>query len=310
MNKSVKITLYVLGILAFIGILILLGVNYGEYDLALSKAIGNPDSFYGQFLAYFGDGIAYMFLLFGLLVVLCNIPKNKWYFALLTIALIFVCMFMTNRWFVKHLMTENISQSSYKYVYIVFLSAVETFFFTKISTFFDKALMKKWLLFGIFCILVVLTSQLITQGAKLFWCRLRFRNMNEACEGFTPWWHPNWNKSAVEQYVVAGSPQIDDFYKSFPSGHTASAGVLFSLIYLPLIYQDSAKWKKVLCYLIPWVAVIVMAFSRVVNEAHFLSDTVIGGASAFFSAVLWKYLLPKIADKINKKSQNIVKETV
>lgn len=301
MNKYLKISLYSLGILALVAVLTVLGVNFGEYDLALSRAIGDPDSLYGQFFAYFGDGIAYMILLFGLLVILCNIPKEKRYLGLLNVALIFVTLFMTNKWFVKHVMTEGISASEYKYLYVVFLAAVETFFFVKISTYFDKLLMNKWLLFGVFCVLVVLTSQAIVQGSKLFWCRLRFRNMDDAATGFTPWWHPNWTKSAIADYVVEGSPQPDDFYKSFPSGHTASAGVLFVLIYLPLIYKDAPNWKKVLCYLVPWIAVIVMAFSRVVNEAHFLSDTVIGGAAAFFSAVLWKYALPEIAKKISKK---------
>ncbi len=309
MTKTTKIVLWALGLAALLTALIVLGVDYGKYDFALSMAIGDPSSEFANFFANLGDGIAYMALVYGVTVIINNIAPTstkKKIVGAVFIALLFVVWVITNKWFMETLFVESITESALRfYFYVVFVSAVETIATVAITSYIDKEVMHKFFYFGIFVVLVVLTSQLFTQGTKLFWCRLRFRNMDTTLPlletGFTPWWHPNWSKSAIEGFVVEGSPQIEDFYKSFPSGHTASGAVTFVLIYLPLIYKNMPRWKVALCYVIPWAFTITMAFSRVVNTAHFLSDTIFGGASAFFAAVGWKWGLPKLIDKIQSK---------
>ncbi len=305
MTKTTKIILWALGLATLLTALIVLGVDYGKYDYALSLAIGDPTSEFANFFANLGDGIAYMALVYGLAIIIQNIAptsSKKKIVAFVFIALLFVVWIITNKWFIETLFVADITESTLRfYFYVVFIAAVETIATVAITSYIDKELMRKFFYFGIFAVLVVVTSQLFTQGTKLFWCRLRFRNMDttlaHTASGFSPWWHPNWTKSAIEPYFIGGA-HPEDFYKSFPSGHTASGAVTFVLIYLPLIYKNMPKWKVALCYVIPWVFTITMAFSRVVNTAHFLSDTIFGGASAFFSAVGWKWGLPKLAQKI------------
>lgn len=76
---------------------------------------------------------------------------------------------------------------------------------------------------------VVMTAQLLCiEGLKYLWGRVRFRDLLAAgnYDAFTSWLHPN---------GINGN-------KSFPSGHTAGAGMSYLMMLLPL-YTDRFKGK-------------------------------------------------------------------
>lgn len=90
-----------------------------------------------------------------------------------------------------------------------------------------------------------------------------------------------------------------DALKSFPSGHT---GGIAAFIVVPLILSaikgtsDKAIVKHISIFVV-LALTITMAFARIVNGAHFLSDVSFGA----ILATLCAFLVALIADKVVKK---------
>ena len=109
------------------------------------------------------------------------------------------------------------------------------------------------------------------EGMKYLWGRVRFRDLLAAgsYDAFTPWYKIN---------GINGN-------KSFPSGHTAGAGMSYLMMAFPYL---SKKWKnkKTLCFVIPLVYTSVVAFTRLVMGAHYLSDVAMGGIVSFTVVII------------------------
>ena len=113
-----------------------------------------------------------------------------------------------------------------------------------------------------FVIIALLAELAIVEGIKLICGRLRYREwISDTSSGYWPW------------YRINGKPDGDGF-KSFPSGHTASACLL-----LPVTFMLNALGKEkegryarigVLC----WVLFVMT--TRIMAGAHFLSDVCAG----------------------------------
>lgn len=120
-------------------------------------------------------------------------------------------------------------------------------------------------------IVVMFVQIALIEAMKYLWGRVRFRDL--LAEGnfdkFTPWYHPN---------GINGN-------KSFPSGHTAGAGMSYLMMFLPCM---SKKWekRKQLCFWIPFIYTSVVAFTRLVMGAHYLSDVAMGGIVSFSLVII------------------------
>lgn len=120
--------------------------------------------------------------------------------------------------------------------------------------------------------IAVMAIQLLTvEGLKYLWGRVRFRDLLAAgsYSDFTPWYHIN---------GINGN-------KSFPSGHTAGAGMSFLIMLLPCAF-DKWKNKKALCFWAPFVYTCTVAFTRLMMGAHYLSDVTIGAVISFSIVLL------------------------
>lgn len=119
---------------------------------------------------------------------------------------------------------------------------------------------------AIISIIVMFIQIGIIEGSKYLWGRVRFRDLlaQGSFEDFTAWYHPN---------GINGN-------KSFPSGHTAGAGMSYLMMFLPFV---SKKWdsRRALCFVVPLVYTSVVAFTRLVMGAHYLSDVTVGGMVSF-----------------------------
>lgn len=98
---------------------------------------------------------------------------------------------------------------------------------------------------------------LIATPLKIFWGRIRFRDLAENYSDFTPWYWPN---------GITGN-------QSFPSGHAVMS---FMLVVLFIFFMDKAFYKRIILkgLIISWG--IVVCASRVVIGAHFTSDVLFG----------------------------------
>ena len=119
---------------------------------------------------------------------------------------------------------------------------------------------------------------LIIEGTKYLWGRVRFRDLlaSGSYDAFTSWLHPN---------GINGN-------KSFPSGHTASAGVCYLLMTLPFI-SEKLKNKKTQLFIIAFIYTGIVAFTRLVMGAHYLSDVTVGGLVSFTCVIVAIKILDK-----------------
>ncbi len=127
--------------------------------------------------------------------------------------------------------------------------------------------------------IIVMFAQLgIIEIMKFLWGRVRFRDLLKAgsYDAFTSWYHPN---------GVNGN-------KSFPSGHTAGAAMSYLMMLLPFV---SPKWdkNKAWCFIIPLLHTGVVAYTRLVMGAHYLSDVIMGGIIGFTTVIIAISILEK-----------------
>lgn len=141
------------------------------------------------------------------------------------------------------------------------------------------------------CIVIVALSVVVTQALKLIWARPRFRAMVSLDDYslFKGWYLPSFGK---KNYGELGK----DAFKSFPSGHCSFAATLIALAYLPR-YIKMNKTAKYFAFFTPVCYLLIVALSRIVAGAHFLTDVVAG--SMLSVAII--FITFKVIKKIEKK---------
>lgn len=119
---------------------------------------------------------------------------------------------------------------------------------------------------------VAFAEMLLINIVKIPWGRARMRLVaNDPRAYFMPWWQTG---SALKDTLVAAGVAAEEF-KSFPSGHTGNAAVLILLGLLPQLDSRLEKKKPLLQGIgFGWTALV--AFSRIIMGAHYLTDTTIG----------------------------------
>jgi membrane-associated phospholipid phosphatase len=108
---------------------------------------------------------------------------------------------------------------------------------------------------------------LLVQPFKVFWGRIRFRDLDPLYESFTGWFIPN---------GITGN-------ESFPSGHSAMGWMLLPL--LILFSKSEIKQRILLAIISVWA--LTVGISRVVIGAHFASDVLFG---ALFIIIVYIFL--------------------
>lgn len=118
--------------------------------------------------------------------------------------------------------------------------------------------------------------------------RMRFRGMHLLGDYsyFTPWY-----QVSTARELLAGSSLVKDCFKSFPSGHTFSAGMSYILIMLPDVFPRVRTGKgKILSYLIPVCYTGFVGFFRIAAGAHFFSDVLVGGTLAYLAVQIFRFV--------------------
>ena len=120
--------------------------------------------------------------------------------------------------------------------------------------------------------------------------RMRYRAMNSEVgqimggfDNFTKWFVSTDNNKVYNAKELFG---YSDAFKSFPSGHTCAAGMVYALIMLIDVLEVKKTWYKVAIWVSTIVAVGLVAVSRIVVGAHFFSDVLMGGTLAFVSMII------------------------
>jgi membrane-associated phospholipid phosphatase len=122
---------------------------------------------------------------------------------------------------------------------------------------------------------------LFVQPIKLFWGRIRFRDLADNYSDFTAWYVPN---------GITGN-------QSFPSGHAAMGFMLMALF---VFIADKSFYKRIIVkgIIISWA--LTVCVSRVVIGAHFTSDVLFG---SFIMITTYLFLIHN-ANKTIKSESN------
>lgn len=128
--------------------------------------------------------------------------------------------------------------------------------------------------------------------------RVRFRTMNYLGDFsyYTPWYVANGKRVLTADGIVASTDATKaaailsgDTCKSFPSGHTFSAGLVYTLLALPHVCDKcNKKWVKITLYCATVCYTGLVAVSRIVAGAHYMSDVLFGGTIAFVGAIVMR----------------------
>lgn len=120
--------------------------------------------------------------------------------------------------------------------------------------------------------------------------RMRYRAMNcigdTEFTGYTRWYVVNGPRNLVPR---PDGVSVSDSCKSFPSGHTYSAALVYTLLCLPdLLETWNKKWVKISLYVGTIGFTGIVAISRIVVGAHYMSDVLFGGTLSFLAMVIFR----------------------
>ena len=131
-----------------------------------------------------------------------------------------------------------------------------------------------WIIFVTIIALLLIALLAVIPALKDSVHRPRYRLISKTGVEFHNWWEPC--KDYKELRELYGAHK-DDF-KSYPSGHTAEAGILFVVItFFPLAHEKMKKYQLP-AFIAASALVLLVAFARILAAAHFLSDVSTGAA--------------------------------
>ncbi len=250
------------------------------YDLKIDIALNNTSSFVANWFADTGEMPGYLLML-SACCVLAKCLQNKWLKALFFIGTLGTGVYLGD-YVSRRLFADTALRTGYGILYglgaaLLFMLALH---FIPVPEHLRKPLVLIALI-GLCCYGV---SSGIINLMKMLWGRVRFRDLTDGYEAFTAW------------YVVNGNTGAH----SFPSGHTGSAGTTYFLMFLPFV---SEKWQKrsALCFGAAFTYTTLVAATRLIMGAHYLSDVAVGGTVIFtcvlVSLALYRKLLPRFSEK-------------
>ena len=286
MTKTRKITYIVL--FFFVAALFVLG---GLFDLKISQAIYGPSNVMAQIFE--GAGIFPPFLIwsvtFALLCFLVDPAKDR-----KLLKQVGCVAGMVASWFVFGYMAINETSIEISWLPYV-MGVVSAALFTPLTLYLvgriDAEKKKKWLIFfGFASIVCILTNIILVNLIKYIWGRPRFREMAAAGDFsiFT-----NWYK--INGFTLHG-------HHSFPSGHTASATVLFVFCALVEVFPERKEKEGTTAFIVG-LYTFTMAYSRLVLGAHFLSDVTAGFTVAFLTYAVTRDIYFKTIGKQEEEGE-------
>ncbi len=240
------------------------------YDLDISLKIADEASLFGRALEVAGEPPAILFTSFNLALMAayfgkCSHLRGRIALAALTvIGCVGTSVFTTVK-IVKYLAEYSGTEpSALATLYAVCAALIIAFVFIMLALFMKEDTLKKYFRVAYGCVLAAILTFAIIWALKLVWGRVRPRQLElgGGYFAYTPWY----------------LPQGFTGYFSFPSGHTANATVILSSLYYLRFLPHRFKWLKPICIALLAVWIVLVALSRVVVGAHFLSDVLFGAA--------------------------------
>lgn len=155
----------------------------------------------------------------------------------------------------------------------------------------SSAALNSLFLWAIVIMFAAAFSQLFTQSVKLFAGRARYRAMNVWGDfsEYTKWFEFCGKRLSSDVRLPA-----DDVYKSFPSGHSASAAMFAVVAAFPFSFFKCGKKIKIFFYVFASAWIACTMITRITVGAHFASDVLVGCYSALSGVFLGDRFIKKL----------------
>ncbi|MBE5741851.1 MAG: phosphatase PAP2 family protein [Clostridiales bacterium] len=163
--------------------------------------------------------------------------------------------------------------------------------------------LKGLIAFSFSVLIALILAQGWVQGVKSIVGRQRYRAIKvleyhelDSLIDYSKWFVINGKRVVTEEMLALGIAK--DGYKSFPSGHTCAAAMSFTLIFLPdfLGLEEGKRVKlKGIMIGVSFLFTALVALSRIVVGAHYLTDVLFGAGWTYLSAWVSKIIMKKIS---------------
>ncbi len=267
-------------------VLLFAGLAVGAfYDYQISSTLTQMEDSWARFMEIWAEPPSLLFVAFSFAALAVYVVKQKvkgkTYLSGLCITGGMIATYSTITRTVEYYSVE-----AYEMTLTKILSAVGAgviiVIFLRLSYMIKDETLKKIKPALVTVVAVGLATLVIISAIKTMWGRERFRAMSDI-SGFTRW------------YIPVGRA-ADDAHKSFPSGHTSNAVIIYTLSFIFDKLGDKKKANTVKALAILWVALVM--FSRIVCGAHFLSDTCAGAAITMTIVIVCRKIFCKDGQKL------------
>lgn len=240
-------------------------------DYPISKALYDPENPFGLFFAAFGEYPAALGLAAAGTLLLSARNREKWLRGVLQI--IAGCWFLLSGTAMAAMLPKGyLDIPTWLSVGIGLACTVLTVWGTlHLCNGADRSTAIR---VAVIVLMVIFADIILVNVIKIPWGRARMRLVavdERAC--FMPWWQLG---SGLKETLTAAGVPAEEF-KSFPSGHTANASALMLLCLAPMLRPRLAK-NQTLLFGIGLVWTALVALSRIMMGAHYLTDTTVGFA--------------------------------
>ena len=253
----------------------IIGIIFGSFfDLAISKAIASPTNGFALTVSAIGPTIGFA----GVAAMgggfIAFIVKGKYHivlkilFGVLAACCLGVAIYYPGGEYfgINGFYNKDLEWLGYLIVIIPECAAAVGGYFL----FKDWKNDKMWIIFCIIIVLLLIGLLAVIPTIKDNMRRPRYRGLliyNDV--SFHNWWEPF---VEYKDYIAAHPDVPHDNFKSYPSGHTAEASILFvPITFLPLAHDKFKKIQMPAFYGACGLVVLV-ALARIMAAAHFLSD--------------------------------------
>lgn len=245
------------------------------YDYQISLALFNIESPFGIFFASFGQLPAMLCLAAGgtLLFRMMDTNKKISSFFCVFFGIVLNLLAVLGITMDPMLYIENMNPAVSALIAVV-ITAIADMLLLKLTKDSSKEQIKKFIQLAL---LTMFLQMLIINLIKIPWGRPRMRMISVTKQAsFQPWWVIG---SDMKTKLTAIGVASEEF-KSFPSGHTGCASCAMLLAALPLL-SDKLKGKENLLLGIGVLFTLIVAVSRIIMGAHFLTDVTVGMSVTF-----------------------------
>lgn len=299
---------------AVMGVLLVLAtffdLQFSRFAVDLEPGKYYSTNFFGVFFEIFGERPVYYVTSIGLFFIFFYLKKVSTFKKGTKITLMALCAVIAlglNYYgatkLIKYLLTHGwISdlEGIMRTVATVSVAIVFTALWLFVCSRINKKYLKGLAVCGLIIIFTAAFSQAATHLLKPFFGRARYRMLNVMGDfsQYTRWYVVNGKRSVPEELLALGVAK--DGYKSFPSGHTSSAGVILAIMSLPVAFKNMPKKVSWILTIVAYAYTLTVAFSRVVIGAHYASDVIIGALLSLVGFYLGVFVIKKILARFTK----------